>query len=344
MRRLPVYIVVDTSESMFGEPIDQINRSLDLMLASLHRNPYALETAWLSLITFDSIARALVPLTDISEFKLPTLNARPGTALGTALDLLRVQIAKEVEPATETEKGDWRPIVFLLTDGQPTDSWRPALEKLRAQRPKPANIYAIACGSAVDFDVLKEIADVTFRASEATPDMLSKLFIWMSSAIQSVSKNASQNGLSADDLKTPEGIEIVGDEYPDPPEDPPQLFFHGVCATTRKPYLMRLKYLPYGDGGVYLPDASFPVPDDFFIDGGYTPPEISSDRIVAMPPCPHCSNEDWCSCPRCGTGFCFNHEKSHEQGFVVCPECEARLFERPEDEEGEPFSMRPSAG
>ena len=48
MRRLPVYIVVDTSESMFGEPIDQINRSLDLMLASLHRNPYALETAWLS--------------------------------------------------------------------------------------------------------------------------------------------------------------------------------------------------------------------------------------------------------------------------------------------------------
>ena len=71
----------------------------------------------------------------------------------------------------------------------------------------------------------------------------------------------------ADDLKTPEGIEIVGDEYPDPPEDPPQLFFHGVCATTRKPYLMRLKYVPYG-GGVYFPDASFPVPDDFFIDGG----------------------------------------------------------------------------
>ena len=129
MRRLPVYIVVDTSESMFGEPIDQINRSLDLMLASLHRNPYALETAWLSLITFDSIARALVPLTDISEFKIPELKARPGTALGTALELLRVQIAKEVEPATETEKGDWRPIVFLLTDGQPTDSWRPALAR-----------------------------------------------------------------------------------------------------------------------------------------------------------------------------------------------------------------------
>ncbi len=338
MRKLPVYIVVDTSESMYGEAIDQVNKSLDNMLSSLFRNPYALETVWLSLITFDSIARVLVPLTELADFRLPELKARPGTAMGIALRLLRSQIEKEVTLSTDGDKGDWRPIVFLLTDGQPTDEWRQAAAALRAQRPKPANIYAIGVGEEIDFALLKEIADVTFQATDATPETLSKLFIWMSSAIQSASCNAGE--LKGDALATPDGIVEIGDDYSDAPTFPRQLFFHGVCSTTKQKYLMRLRWLDEIE--MYVPVMSYKIPEDFLADGGYEPPEVSSDRIACMPVCPHCENEDWACCSNCNEGFCFDHVKASEGPFVVCPSCGARLAVG--EGRSDSFSVRPSAG
>ncbi len=340
MRKLPVYIVVDTSESMYGEAIDQINRSLDNMLAALHRNPYALETVWLSLITFDSNARVLAPLTELADFKLPLLKSRPGTALGTAIELLRSQIAKEVQLSSADNKGDWRPIVFLLTDGQPTDEWRGACAKLRASRPKPANIYAIGVGNEINFKILKELADVTFQVEEATPETLAKLFIWMSSAIQSVSKNASQEGLSAEELHTPAGVTTVGDDYPAAPDFPRQLFFHGTCSTTKKKYLMRLRYVDQFEA--YFPANAYKVPDDFLSDGGFEPPRVDADKILGFPDCPYCDNQDTGVCLSCNEAFCFNNnEVMKEGGKVVCPACgEVLTFL----DEGADCQLRPSAG
>ena len=58
-------------------------------------------------------------------------------------------------------KGDYRPLVFLLTYGQPTDDYRPAATAIRAaNNPKIANIYAIGCGPDVDTGMLREITDI----------------------------------------------------------------------------------------------------------------------------------------------------------------------------------------
>ena len=53
-RRLPVYLLLDTSGSMSGEPIEQVKNGVQMLVASLRQDPYALETAWLSVITFSS--------------------------------------------------------------------------------------------------------------------------------------------------------------------------------------------------------------------------------------------------------------------------------------------------
>ena len=52
-RRLPVYLLLDTSGSMRGEPIEAVNRGLKVLVSSLRQDPNALETAFLSIITFD---------------------------------------------------------------------------------------------------------------------------------------------------------------------------------------------------------------------------------------------------------------------------------------------------
>ena len=96
MRRLPVYLLVDTSGSMHGEAIEAVRNGLQVMLSALMQDPYALETAYLSVIAFDSSARQLTPLTELTSFQLPNLQANGMTAMGEALSLLADCIQREV--------------------------------------------------------------------------------------------------------------------------------------------------------------------------------------------------------------------------------------------------------
>ena len=122
MRRLPVYLVLDTSGSMHGEAIEAVKNGVQTLLTTLRQDPYALETAFISVITFNTSATQIIPLTDLLSFKTPELVATGTTSLGEALSLTADCIEKEVVKTTYDTKGDWRPLVFIMTDGMPTDS------------------------------------------------------------------------------------------------------------------------------------------------------------------------------------------------------------------------------
>lgn len=88
MRRLPVYLLVDTSGSMMGEAIEAVRNGLQMLVSALRQDPYALETAYLSVITFDSHAKQVTPLTELMSFQMPDIQASGVTAMGEALTLL----------------------------------------------------------------------------------------------------------------------------------------------------------------------------------------------------------------------------------------------------------------
>jgi len=121
---------------MIGDSLARVQAGVEMMLQTLRSDPHALETVWLSCITFDKQARLVFPLSELSDIQAPELVAQPGTALGAALNLCADRIEAEVRKTTSDQKGDWRPLVILLTDGQPTDSWRTALPRL-GQSVKP---------------------------------------------------------------------------------------------------------------------------------------------------------------------------------------------------------------
>ncbi len=131
MRRLPIYLLLDCSGSMMGEPIAAVQTGLQNLVATLRQDPYALETAYISVITFDSDARQTVPLTELSQFNPPQLSATGTTAMGAALTLLAERIEAEVTKTTSDTKGDWKPVVFLMTDGSPTDNLTAGIEALK---------------------------------------------------------------------------------------------------------------------------------------------------------------------------------------------------------------------
>jgi uncharacterized protein YegL len=207
MRRLPVYLLLDTSGSMSGEPIEAVKNGVQVMISSLRQNPQAIETAFISVITFDSSARQVVPLTDLASFQMVDIRATGTTALGEALKTVSNCIDHEVAKTTMDQKGDWKPLVFIMTDGIPTDDWQKGLAEF--QKRKVAFTVACAAGRGADANVLKQITDNVVRLDTADSHSISKFFAWVTASI----------GVSSTKVED-SGKEVIGlNELPPPPAE-----------------------------------------------------------------------------------------------------------------------------
>ena len=192
VRRLPVYLLLDCSGSMSGEPIEAVRQGINTLLSDLKSDPQALETAYLSVITFDSNAQQVVPLTELMSFNTPELHASGLTSMGGALRVLKDCIQRELLPNTEEHKGDWKPLVFLLTDGNPTDGevLRSELQDMSSLH--AANIVACAAGPYADTVVLKQITPNVLMMNSTSAGDMAAFFAWVSSSIGISSKSVSE--------------------------------------------------------------------------------------------------------------------------------------------------------
>lgn len=210
LRRLPVYLLLDCSGSMMGEPIEAVRQGVKALISELRGDPQALETAYLSVITFDSSARQISPLTELMQFTEPQLNAGGATALGGALEILIDCINNEVRKSTAEQKGDWRPLVFILTDGAPTDTetFKNAVPRLKSV--KAANIIACAAGSNADTTYLKQITENVLMMNTLSAGDMAQFFAWVSSSVKMSSKSLdAKPGVQIELPPPPQGFVVV---------------------------------------------------------------------------------------------------------------------------------------
>ncbi|MBR4211635.1 MAG: VWA domain-containing protein [Oscillibacter sp.] len=161
LRRLPVYLMVDCSGSMKGDPIKKARAGLDSILSALLADPAAVRCVYLSVITFGNEAKTLTPLTPLLDFKAPDLSVPPdggGSFLGAAFELLEERVLQELR------KDDWPPLVFLLTDGKPSDTanYKRTTRRVQAGEIReiwPQNIIACVVGSKADPKALHELTE-----------------------------------------------------------------------------------------------------------------------------------------------------------------------------------------
>ena len=210
-RRLPVYLLIDTSGSMHGEPIEAVRNGIQLLQNTLNEDPYALETAWISVIAFDTDARQVTPLTEVMSFQAPDIRASGCTSMGGALKLLAECVKNEVQKSTAEQKGDWKPLVFIMTDGAPTDDIGPGIEALKSV--KLGTIVGCAVGPAANEEVLKQVTENVVALDRADSSTMKQFFKWVSASVSVSSQAAdkkSEEDTSLGDLPPPPpGISIV---------------------------------------------------------------------------------------------------------------------------------------
>lgn len=191
MRRLPVYFLLDTSGSMFGEPIQALNNALSGMINNLRSDAQALDSLWISIITFDREVKELVPLTELVHFQLPEIHCPQSgpTHTGQGLEMLYHKVTAGIRKSSDTQKGDWRPLLFLFTDGKPSD-----LQLYREMIPKIKSlnfgaIVACAAGHLADDTLLKELTATVVHLATADSSTLKQFFKWVSDTIEQGNKS-----------------------------------------------------------------------------------------------------------------------------------------------------------
>jgi uncharacterized protein YegL len=207
MRKLPVYLILDTSGSMQGEPIEAVRNGLQTLVAALRQDPHALESAFLSVITFSNTAQQVVPLTELGLFQIPTITAAGTTSLGASLNLLVERVSQEVAITSAEVKGDWKPIVFLMTDGESTDDMTSGIAAIK--QAKLGTFIACAAGPNANTKQLAQITDNVVKLDTADSNTIKAFFKWVSASIATTSQKV--------DLQKKETTSL-SDLPPPPPE------------------------------------------------------------------------------------------------------------------------------
>jgi uncharacterized protein YegL len=184
---------------MRGEPIEAVRTGLRSLKSSLERDPYALETVAVSIITFDSEARVLTPLTALEDFQLPMIEPPEtgATNIGEAIELLLKQYDAEVIKTTPQQKGDWLPLAVIMTDGKPSDTALFAKMTQKIKTYKFARVVACAAGPRAKDEPLKKITDEVVHLDTMDSNTFSKFWSWVSTAVshQSQTTDATPNDL-----------------------------------------------------------------------------------------------------------------------------------------------------
>ena len=184
--RCPCVLLLDTSGSMAGAPLTQLNAGLKQFQKELSGDPLAAKRVEVAIITFGPV-RVQQDFITADMFAAPQLGPEGDTPMGEAIAeaLELIKLRKQQYQANGIAY--YRPWIFLITDGAPTDAWQAAAKAVHAaEKAKALSFFPVGVEGA-DFEVLGQLSPrqpiklrgLAFR----------ELFQWLSNSLSSVSKS-----------------------------------------------------------------------------------------------------------------------------------------------------------
>ncbi|MDZ8262562.1 vWA domain-containing protein [Nostoc sp. ChiQUE01b] len=185
--RCPVILLLDTSGSMSGQPIQELNQGLAAFKADVQKDSQASLSVEVAMITFGPIVKLIQDFVTIDQFTPPTLEVDGVTPMGGAIEYALDFLENRKQTYKDNGILYYRPWVFLITDGAPTDSWDSAAQRLRqAEAQSGLSFFAVGVKDA-DTNILKQISPPERPPVKLNGLDFRELFVWLSASIKRVS-------------------------------------------------------------------------------------------------------------------------------------------------------------
>jgi uncharacterized protein YegL len=318
---------------MVGEPIEQVQDGMETIIKELRADPYALETVYVSIIAFAGKAKKLTPLSELTQFYPPKLPIGGGTSLGNALTFLMNDLDVSVQKTTMETKGDWKPIIFLFTDGNPTDEYQAAFDRWNQKYRHGANLIVISIGDNANMNIFGKITENVLALKNTDTESFKQFFKWVTASIKTSSVSVSEansDELQLAPIKDDNALVKIdlNKHLPEKIDDNFAVIL-AKCQTTERHYLIKYRqnfvssaaaeYIPNAKVQQYRLIGAFPVDNTYFeLSEGKRQAigKVNTSSLYGFPACPCCGNQFGFATCNCGGIHCCNEEK-----VQTCPWC-----------------------